>query len=183
MLQHRFRVPLDAEFVGFRASRPVERTIAELRLRALQVVDVDRRFESPIVRSSADFGFARVFFHDGDSYPEAEGFWVRGRSTTRLTILKPNESQTSVTLAIHSGARPNTATLATPTGRSESSWFQGVTRKIAVPSTQAEPFIPLGHQLPMDSSRRKSSRAAKTAAPGVWIAFIPDDTARTSEGR
>ena len=67
--------------------------------------DVDRRFESPTVRSSADFGVARVFFHDGESNPETEGLWVRGRSTTRLTILKPSESQTSVMLAIHSGAR------------------------------------------------------------------------------
>ena len=45
----------------------------------LTIVDAGRRFESPVVRSSADFGSARVFFHDGDSYPEAEGFWVKGR--------------------------------------------------------------------------------------------------------
>ena len=88
------------------------------------------------------------FFHDGDSYPETEGLWVRGRSTTRLTILKPSESQTSVMLAIHSGARPNSGDPGRrATGRSESSWFPAVTRKIAIPSNAGRTVHPaLGHR-------------------------------------
>jgi hypothetical protein len=182
--RHRFRVPLDAEFVGFRASRPVERTIAELRLRALQVVDVDRRFQSPTVRSAADFGAARVFFHDGDSNPETDGLWVKGRSTTRLTILKPSDSQTSVMLAIHSGARPNSATLQTRDWSERIELVPGMTRKMAVPSNAGEPFIPLSVTtsdgfVPADIDKGSKDRRLL----GIWITFIRDDIARMSEGR
>jgi hypothetical protein len=177
-------VPLDAEFVGFRASRAVERTIAELRLRALQIVHVNRRFESPTVRSSADFGVARVFFHDGESNPETDGLWVRGRSTTRLTILKPSESQTSVMLAIHSGAHSNSAILQTRNWSERIDLVPGVTRKIAVPSNAGEPFIPLSVTtsdgfVPAEVDKGSKDRRLL----GIWITFIRDDIARMSEVR
>jgi hypothetical protein len=182
--QRRFRVPLDAEFVGFRASRPIERTISELRLRALTIVDEDRRFESPVVRSSAAFGTARVFFHDGDSFPETEGLWVKGRTTARLTILKPNEGQTSVPLAIHSGGRENAAILQTPAWSERIELAPGITSKIAVPTTAGERFVSLsvtsaGGFVPAEVEQGSKDRRLL----GVWIAFIPDDSAKTSEGR
>jgi hypothetical protein len=182
--QRRFLVPLDSEFVGFRASRPVERTIAELRLRALTIVDEDRRFETPLVRSSADFGVARVFFHDGDSFPETEGLWVKGRSTATLTILKPNEGQTSVPLVIHSGGRQNAAILETPGWSQRVELVPGITTKFAIPSTAGERFVSLSVTsvdgfVPAEVETGSKDRRLL----GVWIAFIPDESAKTSEGR
>jgi hypothetical protein len=182
--QRRFRVPLDAEFVGFRASRPTERTIAQLRLRALTIEDQDRRFESPVVRSSADFGVARAFFHDGDSFPEEDGLWVKGRATARLTILKPSESQTSLPLAIHGGGRENIAILETPGWSQRIELAPDITSKIAIPSMAGERFVSLSVTsvngfIPAEEERGSKDRRLL----GVWVAFIPGDTAKTSQGR
>jgi hypothetical protein len=182
--QRRFRVPLDAEFVGFRASRPTERTIAQLRLRALTIEDQDRRFESPVVRSSADFGVARAFFHDGDSFPEEDGLWVKGGATARLTILKPSESQTSLPLAIHGGGRENVAIVETPAWSQRIELVPDIMSKIAIPSMAGERFVSLSVTsvngfIPAEEERGSKDRRLL----GVWVAFIPDDTAKTSEGR
>jgi hypothetical protein len=182
--QHRFRVPLDAEFVGFRASRQVERTIGELRLRPLAIVDEQRRFESPTVRSSAAFGPVQVFFHDGNAFPEAEGFWVEGRNTTIVTILKPSEDRTSLPLAIHSGRRSNAATLATRDWSDRIELIPGRMSQITIPSTAGDPFVRLSVTssegfIPAEVEAGSKDRRVL----GVWIAFIPDDTAKTSEGR
>jgi hypothetical protein len=182
--QHRFRVPIDAEFVGFRASRQVEKVIGELRLRPVMIVEAERRFATPTVRSAADFGTARVFFHDGESYPEAQGMWVKGQTTSRFTILKPAEQQTSLTLAIHGGPRANAAVFATPDWTERVELVPGTTTKVAIPSTAGEAFIPLSVTssdgfVPAEVESGNKDRRLL----GVWIAFIPGDTARTSEGR
>ena len=181
---HRFRIPLDAEFVGFRASRQVEKTIAELRLRPLTIVDADRRFVTPTVRSAADFGAARIFFHDGESFPEEEGMWVKGRATSRFTILKLAGQQTSVSLAVHGGPRANTAVFATPDWSQRVELLPGAIGKVGIPSASGEAFIPLSVTsstgfVPAEVDSGSKDRRLL----GVWIAFIPDDTARTSEGR
>ena len=76
--QHRFRVPLDAEFVGFRASRAVERTIAELRLRALQIVRRGpplRKPDRPVVSGlrRRESVLPRWRFESGDGRTVGEG--------------------------------------------------------------------------------------------------------------
>ena len=180
--QHPFRVPLDAEFVGFRATRQVERTIAELRLRPLQVVEVRRRFLTPTVRSAADLGIARAFFHDADAYPEAAGFWVKGRSAVQLTILKLQEGESPMTLAIHSGPRPNVVTVSTSRWSQRVDLSPGVTTKVVVPTNPGERFIPLSITSTdgfVPSELEPGSKDRRLL--GAWIAFlIPDDTSRTS---
>jgi hypothetical protein len=180
--QHRFTVPLDAEFVGFRATRQVERTIGELRLRALGIVEARRRFPTPTVRAAADFGVARVFFHDGDSYPEAEGFWVRGRSAVQVTIVKRREHDPSITLAIHSGPTPNTLTLDTAGWSQRIDLVPGVTAKVVTPTKAGERFIPLTITSSNGFVPAELDRASKDRRLlGAWIAFlIPDDISRTS---
>lgn len=175
-----FDVPLDAEFVGFRAPRQVEKTIAELRVSPLNVVETRKRFPAGTVLSAAAFPPARVFFHDSYSYPEAEGFWVRGRTTARMTLLKTRDSDTGILLAVHSGARANIVTLATPGWSQKLELMPGVTQRVIVPSKEGERFMPLtiestGGFVPAEVEGNRDRRLL-----GAWIAFIPDDIARTS---
>ncbi len=178
--QHEFDVPLDAEFVGFRATRQAEQAIAELRISARTIVETRKRFPAGTVLSAAAFPPARIFFHDSSAYPEAGGFWVRGRTTVRMTLLKVRESDPAVLLAIHSGARPNVVTLAAPGWSQKLELVPGVTQRVMVPSNVGERFIPLTISsadgfVPADVEQRRDRRLL-----GAWIAFIPDDIARTS---
>lgn len=179
--QHRFRLPLDAEFVGFRASRPAERTIAAIRLKALTVEEAPRRHQAPTLLSAADFGIARAFFHDSGAYMEADGFWVKGRTNLRMTLLKLRKSDAFLTLAIHSGARPNLITLATPDWQKQIELAPGVTMRIAVPSKAGEALMPLSITtadgfVPAELEPGSKDRRLL----GAWVTFIRDDTSRTS---
>ena len=179
-MQREFNVPLDAEFVGFRAPRSVEQTIAELRVSPVSVVETRKRVPVGTVLSVAQFPPARIFFHDSNAYPESEGFWVKGRTTVRMTLLKVTETDLGVRLAIHSGARPNAVTLATPGWSRTLDLVPGVTQRVTVPSNPGERFIPLTVSsadgfVPAEVERSNDQRLL-----GAWIAFIPDDIARTS---
>jgi hypothetical protein len=178
--QREFDVPLDAEFVGFRAARAIEPTIAELRISPRDVVETRKRFPAGTVLSAAVFAPARVFFHDSDAYPEAEGFWVKGRTTVRMTMLKARESDAGLLLAIHSGARPNVVTFETPGWSQKLELVPGVTQRVTVPSKEGERFIRLTVSsidgfVPAEIEQSRDRRLL-----GAWIAFIPDDIARTS---
>lgn len=178
--RHEFDVPLDAEFVGFRAIRQVEPALGELRVTPVSVLETRKRFAAPTVLSAAAFPAARIFFHDSASYPEAEGFWVKGRAAARMTLQKTRESDTELLLAIHSGARPNVVTVATRDSQQKFELVPGVTQRVTVPSQEGERFVPLTITtadgfVPSEVEASKDRRLL-----GAWVAFIPDDIARTS---
>jgi hypothetical protein len=132
------------------------------------------------VLSAAQFAPARIFFHDSFSYPEAEGFWVKGRAAARMTLVKTQERGADVLLAVHSGARPNVVTIATPRWSQTLDLVPGVTQRVVVPSSEGERYIPLtitssGGFVPAEIEASKDRRLL-----GAWVAFIPGDTAKTS---
>ena len=178
--QQHFSLPLDAEFVGFRASRAVEQTIAELRLTPVSIVEVRKRYRAPTVLSAASFPAAALFFHDSHVYPEADGFWVKGRATASFTLRKANEADSSLTLAIHSGAAPNVVTVATATSSQRIALVPGVTERLTIPMSEGTAFVPLritaeNGFVPADVGGSRDRRVL-----GAWVAFIPGDTSRTS---
>ena len=178
--RYEFDVPLDAEFVGFRATRQVEPAVAELRVTPVSIFETRKRFSAPTVLSATAFPAARVFFHDSASYPEAQGFWVKGRTSARMTFLKTREHDTELLLAIHSGARPNVVTIEAPGWSQKLELAPGVTQRVAVPSKEGDRFVPLTITasdgfVPAEVEGSKDRRLL-----GAWVAFIPDDTARTS---
>ena len=181
--QQRFRVPLDTEFVGFRAGRPIEPTIAELRITPLGVVDVRRRFRTATVLSAAVFKPATVFFHDGNAYAEREGFWVKGRATTRITVQKTRDTETGVLLAIHSGPRPNVVSVSTPSWSQKLELVPGVTQRVVVPTAEGAVFVPVTISaadgfVPAEVESSRDERLL-----GAWVAFIADEASRTSVAR
>lgn len=141
--RQRFRLPLDTEFVAFRTSPDVEQTIARLSLRPLEIVDAPRRLQTEPVLSAGSYGSTRIVFHDRGAYPEAEGFWVRGQSTIRATLVKAVISTDSIPLSLHSGARPNRVSLTTTRWSTSVDLVPGVTQTIVVPSDPRQPFTPL----------------------------------------
>ena len=85
--QTTFDLPVDINYVGLRASRDLEARVGELRLSPLSVVtNLDRVAAYEVLASSA-FGRDVVLFHDGASYPEASGFWVRGSSRAVVSVV------------------------------------------------------------------------------------------------
>jgi hypothetical protein len=175
-----FDVPLDTEFVGFRASRQAEQAIAELRVSPRSVVETRKRIPADTVLSSAAFSPVRIFFHDSLAYPEAEGFWVGGRTTVRMTMLKVKETDPGVLLAVHSGARSNVVSLATPEWSQKLELVPGVTARVIVPSKTGERSIALTISTADGFVPAEIERSRDRRLLGAWIAFIPDDIARTS---
>ena len=97
-----------------------------------------------------------------------------------MTLLKVREEDSGVLLAVHSGARPNVVTLATPGWSKSLELIPGVTERVTVPSRPGERFIPLTITsadgfVPAEIEQSRDRRLL-----GAWIAFIPDDIARTS---
>ena len=175
-----FDVPLDAEFVGFRAARQAEPAIAELRVSPRTVVETRKRMPAGTVLSAAAYSPVHIFFHDSSVHAEAEGFWVKGRTTARMTMLKVRDDDPGVLLAVHSGARPNVVTIASAGWWEKLDLTPGVTARVFVPSKAGERFVPLtisstGGFVPAEIEKSRDRRLL-----GAWVAFIPDDIARTS---
>ncbi|MGD9905867.1 MAG: hypothetical protein AB7U83_20530 [Vicinamibacterales bacterium] len=108
-----FWLPVDAGFVGFRGTPEVERSIAELRVEADDVLDAGERTATPQVLAAAFYGETMVLFHDEAMYPERTGFWTTGERQARVTVACPGGCTGGVTLRVHSGKRPNHLRLAT----------------------------------------------------------------------
>jgi hypothetical protein len=115
--QAAFALPLDAEFVAFRHSPPLN-AARSLIVRPLRIVDAPRRLLQLPVLASGRSGAATIFFHDERTYPEPKGFWMNGRASTVITVA-PDRPAEHLTLRVHSGPHPNTLLLETPTWRTE----------------------------------------------------------------
>jgi hypothetical protein len=121
-----------------------------------------------------------VFFHDGESYPEPGGFWVKGRSTALVTLQKANPSDGAITLALHGGPRPNAVTLSSARWSQQLELVPGLTAKVDVPSTDGEAFVPLHLTAASGFVPAQVERSRDERLLGAWISFIPGDTSKTS---
>jgi len=139
----RFVLPIDAEFVGFVAVPDVEAAVAKLRLRPVTILDAGRRFSTPSVLSAGAWGPIEIFFHDSRPYVEPGGFWVRGWSSLRGTVIADLGGSGELTLRVHGGPSANTATFETQYWSEVVDLEPGVARTIAVPASPAAGFVPL----------------------------------------
>ncbi len=106
-----FDLPVDASFVGFRGGPDVERAIGQLTIRPLSVINESARPNVPSVLATWQYGEATTMFHDENSAPEPKGFWVLGRETAKLTIVRATD-HAPLTLRLHSGPKPNRVRIA-----------------------------------------------------------------------
>ena len=81
------------------------------------------------------------FFHDSNAYPEARG--ILGERTddgADDAAEDTGKAIPDVLLPIHSGARPNVVTLATPGWSQKLELVPGVTQRVTVPSKEGDAF-------------------------------------------
>ena len=140
-----FTLPVDAEFVGFVTTPPLD-TATSLRLRPLRIVDkslreanVHRR--SFTILSAMAFPSASMFFHDEEVYPEPTGAWIRGESTASMTVA-PAQPENGVTLRVHCGPTPNAVTFETTTWGERVVLIPGQAREVHIPAPpKPSPFL------------------------------------------
>lgn len=167
--RQQFNLPIDAEFVGFRASPDIERATAALRLRPVAIVDGSVRLKTAAVISAAPFGSLTVFFHDAGAYSEPDGFWVRGRARLRATIADVDNSAESLAVQLHSGARPNHVTLSTPHWSERLDLTPGVTREVRMPHARLVPLTITTSSGFVPAEIQPGSRDRRLL--GCWVAF------------
>jgi hypothetical protein len=101
--QGTFDLPVDVNFVGFRASPELEAGVGELRVRPMRVVPNLDRVAAYEVLATLTLDRFVFLFHDGASYPEADGFWVRGSSRAIVSVVsRTGRLTTKVRLRIRS---------------------------------------------------------------------------------
>jgi len=136
----RFVVPLDANFVGFRASDELERSAGRLHLLPQHIVDAHRRPRTPPVLAASAYGASTVYFHDEQAWPEPTGFWTRGGATGAVTIMLPAEH--TLVLKLHSATRNHVA-IRTPTWNASVDLEPSAVREVEVPAGRQPGIIPL----------------------------------------
>jgi len=166
--RHTFRLPIQAEFIGFRVSPSLEPHVRELRLRAARVDDTHSRREALPVLAAARYEGVSVYFHDDAVWPEANGFWTRGESTARMTVAA--ERRGPVPLKLHGGGRANAVKFETPTWTREVWLRADGAVELTVPPDRRPGIIPL--QVTASGGFRPSARDARSSDSrllGCWI--------------
>jgi hypothetical protein len=98
-----FDLPVDVNYVGFRASAALESGIGELRVRPEHVVPTLDRVAAYEVLAASTLDRFVFLFHDGASYPADDGFWVRGSSRAVVSVVsRTGRLTTSVRLRLRS---------------------------------------------------------------------------------
>jgi hypothetical protein len=82
-----FDLPVDVNFVGFRASRSLAPEVGNLRVQPRSIVPVLDRTAVPDVLAAVAAGDLVFLLHDDHAYPERNGFWVRGGAQASLSIV------------------------------------------------------------------------------------------------
>ena len=169
-LRQSFTLPVDANFVGFRGSRDLERAVAAIRITPTHILNQGDRARAPQVLSAARYGATTVLLHDDQVNAEPGGFWILARRPTRLT-LAPDDVAAPATLRLRSGAADNRVTLRT-TGWSE-------TRTLAADTPTEVTLPPARHgviQLTVETStgfspadRDPTSRDRRLL--GLWLSI------------
>jgi len=94
--------------------------------------------------AAARYGEKPIYFHDDRTYPEADGFWVRGAMTTDLTVgLQPSAHANGVRLRMHGGATGTAVRLSTPAWSTRVVLFQGTSQDVFVPAREGQGLLAL----------------------------------------
>jgi len=171
--QGSFDLPVDVNFVGLRASPGLESAVGELRVRPERVVpSLDRVAAYEVLATLALDPFV-FLFHDGASYPEPAGFWVRGASRAIVSVVsKTGRLTTRVRLRLRSPIA-NTVGFEMP-GRAWTTELEaGVPTELDVEPT------PLDGTLRMTISPAKGFRPSETTPGsrdrrflGCWVEVV-----------
>jgi hypothetical protein len=136
--EHRFVLPIDATFVGFRAATDLGKGDGELRIAPVRIVDESQRVARPPIISAVRYGAVTVFFHDDFVAGEPAGYWTPGRASTQITYAA--NAASAIDVAVRCGPVANQVTLTTPGWQERLALEPGEARRVAVP-TIAQPEL------------------------------------------
>jgi hypothetical protein len=150
--EHRFVLPIDAAFVGFRAPQDLGTRDGELRLTPVRVVDEGRRVARPPISSAVRYGAVTVFFHDESVSGEPNGYWTPGRASTQITYAMNASSPATIDVVVRCGAVANRVTLTTWGWQEQLVLEPGAARAVAIPAI-VQPELGI-HLAPLEISVR-----------------------------
>jgi hypothetical protein len=130
--EHPLILPVDAQFLGFRAPSDLDGIEGELRISPVRVVDERERIGRPPVLSATRYGAVTAFFHDDVTVGEPNGYWARGGATTRVTYAT-NAGAPALGVVVHCGPVANRVTLSAP------GWEQTLRIEPGAPQVAAVP--------------------------------------------
>ncbi len=170
-----FTIDVDANFVGFRTTDSIERRVGRLEVTPLEVVGAGDRLRRPAVLAAARYGSVPVYFHDDRTYPEQDGFWVRGRTTTELTLgLASGARPPGIRLRLHGGAGSTPVHFATPAWSTRVVLAPGKTEDVYVPAREGQMLLaltvtPESGFVPAEHGGARNDRRLL----GCWITVVP----------
>jgi hypothetical protein len=139
--QTSFELPIDATFVGFRATEGLAGAVRELRLVPERIVNARERLSGRETLAALAGASCSLFFHDTHTWIEETGFWTRGRSTAELTIVPATAHPQK--LSVHCGPTAGTVTLTSPGWRSTVAVQPGLVQEVEVPVESAGVAVPM----------------------------------------
>jgi hypothetical protein len=174
-------LPLDASFVGLRGPAELERAVRAIAITPVAVVNAADRPHLPVVLAAAEYPGALFLFHDEQLYPEAQGFWTIGRTASRVTVaVPPDRVATPVTLRIHSGARPNVATVSTFGWQQRYALTPGEAVDVELPMFPSG-VVPLTIDVESGFSPREfDASSTDRRFLGIWVEVKPAAAAATT---
>jgi hypothetical protein len=139
--QATFDLPVDVNFVGLRADPELEARVGELRVFPVRVVPTLDRVAAYEVLATMTLGRFVFLFHDDSSYPEPNGFWVRGSNRAIVSVVsRTGHLTTRVRLRLRSPVA-NTIRVETPGVTWTEDLQPDVARDIAVEPTALDGTI------------------------------------------
>jgi hypothetical protein len=137
--QGEFELPIDANFVGFEASRDLAPLVRRIEVTPLAVVDLSRRIAVGQVLAARTYPGGDLFAHDEQSWIEADGAWTAGRRTAAFTFVPRPGTPPLVRLYV--GPRTDTVEL------SGTGWQRrvevGPDQRVDVPVPRTDPSKPI----------------------------------------
>ncbi|MEI6669106.1 MAG: hypothetical protein WCP29_13205 [Acidobacteriota bacterium] len=109
-----FDLPADMGQIRFATSGKLGQQVRELRLVPYRVVPFLDRIAAEDVRAAAPFDRLLFLFHDEEAYPDATGFWVRGGSQSRVSVVSRSGLLISDVRLVLRSRVPNTIHLEMP---------------------------------------------------------------------
>lgn len=134
--EHRFVLPIDTGFVGFRAPPDLSQGDGELQITPLHIVDEGKRVTRPPILGAVHQGPATVFFHDNFVQVEPTGYWTRGGVKTEITYATNANSPATIAIVVHCGPVPNQVLVKTSSWEKRLVLEPGETSAMAIPTTE-----------------------------------------------
>jgi hypothetical protein len=93
-----FELPVDANLVGFEASKELAAAVQRVDVVPVSIGDAGRRLRVGQVLAARDYGSAALFAHDERSWLEPEGVWTLGKARASFSISTPSSGSVAVRL-------------------------------------------------------------------------------------